>query len=369
MYTDPIVDSRFMLPAPAVAELRSALSPAYRAPATPAPTFTGAAANFGSTGGYVDRDRTGSFASLPQLLDAAGLSFAVDTSPVFDDRGRMVDGVRAVRRTDTGDHFGTASESYRAIGPVDAFSALLGPAVAAGVVTADRAGLINGKAFVQCRLALESAFILDGDEVKPMLTGLHTWDAKSATIAGFSPTRVVCKNTYAMAGREASAVGFRVSKRGDAIGAMRQIGEDLNRIADQWRTLAESWRFMARRPFSQRELRDLLARVYEINAAAGKGDSERLDKLQATIERLQERGRGANIPGVRGSAWGVFCALTEHNEHHAPVRGALPEGDRRWERVLTGEVGAFNSRAQVEVLRAAGATESQARATLRGALA
>lgn len=354
-----ITASRFQLPAASVDALRSALAPAYRvdAPPPPPPTFSTQGARFGSEGHYTERDRCGSFATLGQLLAAGGLAFGVDTSPVRDDRGRLVEGVRAVRRIDTGEHFGVASESYAAIAPETAFSALLGPAIAAGAVTADRCGLINGKAFVQCRLALESAFIVDGDEVQPMLTGLHTFDAKSATIAGFSPTRVVCKNTYAMAGREASQLGFRVTKKGDALAQMQGVGRDLNRIAEQWKTLAESWRFMARSPFSQRELRDLLARVYEINTSQDRG---RLDKLEATIRELQERGRGANIPGVRGTAWGLFCAITEHNEHHAPVRGSLPEGDRRWERVLTGEVGAFNARAQREVLVSAGATGAQA---------
>ena len=63
---------------------------------------------------------------------------------------------------------------------------------------------------------------------------------------------------------------------------------------------------------------------------------------------------------MRGTGWGVFNAFSEYNEHEATVRGSLPEGDRRWERVLNGEIGTFNSRAQEEVLVAAGATREQA---------
>ena len=99
----------------------------------------------------------------------------------------------------------------------------------------------------------------------------------------------------------------------------------------------------------------LVDRIFKINA-----DPARSRKLAATIDALVDGGRGTNLRGVRGSAWGVFNAFSEYNEHEAVVRGSLPEGDRRWERVLNGEIGTFNSRAQEEVLVAAGATREQA---------
>jgi hypothetical protein len=64
---------------------------------------------------------------------------------------------------------------------------------------------------------------------------------------------------------------------------------------------------------------------------------------------------------VRGTAWGLFNAFSEYNEHEATVRGSLPEGDRRWERVLNGDVASFNSKAQEEILVAVGVSRDVAR--------
>ena len=367
--TTAIVSPRFMLPAADVNALRSQLSPAFRSqPAAPPaedPRFTTSAVDFGDKrdGTYTERNAA-SFASLAELLRAGRLDWSPELAKLADDRGRTVDGVRVVRRSDTGEHLGVVSGSYAAVSPVDAFGALLGPAIAAGVVTPDRCGLIKSRAFVQAGLSLDAVEIVPGDRVVPKLTSVHTFDGKSATRAGFSPVRVVCANTLAMAYRDIGQMGFAVTKRGgDSLARMAAIGDKLNTIATQWKVLSESWRFMQAKPFSASQLCDLVARVYEIHAS---NDKARLDKLTAAIAELVERGRGANVPGVRGTLWGAFNALTEYDQHESAVRGQLAEGDRRWERVLDGSAARVAGAAQVEVLVMAGATRGQAEATIRG---
>ena len=358
-----ITSDRFCLPPASVEALAASLSTAYQ---RPAPSFSHSGVDFGQRRvgeGYAERDRKGSFASLAELLTASKLDWRPKLDTVHGSDGAFVDGVRLVRRSDTGAHLGIVSDSYGAVSALDAFAALLGPAIACGACTADRAGLIGGRAFVQASMSLAPLEILPGDVVLPSLTGVHSFDGKSATRAGFTPVRVVCRNTLAMAYKDAGNQGFSVSKHGaNALLRMKGAGERLNSIAQQFQILGESWRYMAARPFSQAELKALLGRIFEINTA----NDGRLDKLHAVVRDLQECGKGSNIPGVRGSAWGVFNAVTEYGEHHTAVRGSLTEGDRRWERVLDGSVASLVERAQVEVLRSAGTTERQARATLRG---
>jgi phage/plasmid-like protein (TIGR03299 family) len=356
----PITNSRFLLPASDVAAVREALAPAFRVspPAAPAAGYTTHEALFGSEGHFVEA-ADASFESIAQTLRAAQLAWPVDAGRVIDDRGREVDGVRVVRRLDTGAHLGVVSASYSPVSAVDAFSALLGPAVAAGVVKPTRAGLINARAFLQASVALDAAEIVPGDVVVPMLTGVHSWDAKSATRAGFTPVRIVCKNTLAMATKDLGATGFSVHKRGNdaAVRAkMQAVGQELNVIATQFQAMVKAWRFLAGRSITTKDIGHLVDRIFEIH-----GDPTRSRKLASAIDGLASGGRGTRTPGVRGTAWGLFNAFSEYNEHEAGVRGALPEGDRRWERVLTGDVGAFNARAQEEVLVAVGVSRDVAK--------
>jgi hypothetical protein len=376
MNTNENTPSRFQLPAPAVDELRNALVPAFGAvapppPPTPRPEYTTSRVRFGDPrdGHFVEANGSGSFASLGALLDAAGVAFDVEAVPVHDPEGRTVDGHRISRRRDTGEAFGIVSDRYAPIAPADAFGALLGPAIAAGVARPTRAGHIVGKSFAQCSLALSDAEVLPGDTVRPLLSAVHSYDAKSATRGGFTATRIVCRNTLLHAWKDLGDAGLTIRKRGDADAVrarMHEAGRVLNTIADVYATTVASWRFMAGRNASDQDLRDLIARCFQL--AGDKAGKAKLDKLHAEIRRTREGGRGSQIRGVQGSTWGAYNAISEYWEHEQTVRaGDLSEGDRRTARAMLEPAGAsFLERLQLEALRCAGVPEPVALGSMRG---
>lgn len=366
------IASRFLLPAAAVDAVASKLTPAFNAAHLAAPSAPAARAYVEERalrpedGYYVDAGRKGSFASLGAVLEAARLDFPVQSVPVHDPEGRKVDSHRIIRRADTGEAFGVVSPDYAAIDAVDAFGALLGPAIAAGALVPERAGLILGRAFVQARLAIAPREIVEGDTILPYVTATHTWDGKSSTNAGPTAVRIVCRNTAAAAHKECGEKGWRVTKRGGAtVARMEAIGESVAAIARQFNTLCDAFGYIAHRSLDSKTQRGILERLFSLHAA---GDRAKLDKLVQTIDRLQHEGRGAKLPGVRGTSWGFLNALTEYNEHERPVRAPaqLTEGDWRWRGVLDGEVQAFNGDAYVEVFTASGMDRGQALRAIAG---
>jgi hypothetical protein len=64
------------------------------------------------------------------------------------------------------------------------------------------------------------------------------------------------------------------------------------------------------------------------------------EKQINAILRLVEEGQGANIPGVRGTVWGAYNAVTEYATHAYPVRGT-----DRTQSVMVGAAGALLDRA------------------------
>ena len=373
--TYEITPSRFQLPAADVAAVREALAPAYRvappAPPTPRPEYTTSRVRFGSPtdGHFTEAAGSGSFASLADLLAAAGVAFDVEGVPVHTPEGLPVDGWQLSRRKGGGEVFGVTSEAYTPIGPVDAFAALLGPAIAAGVARPTRAGHILGRSFAQCALGLPDAEILDGDAVRPLLTGVHSYDAKSATRGGATVTRIVCRNSLMHAWRDLGNAGLSITKRGNADAVrerMADAGRTLNMVADVYATTVASWRHMAGRTATDRDLRDLIARCFKL--AGDKAGRARLDKLHEQIRRTREGGRGSQIRGVQGSVWGAYNAISEHWEHEAAVRSnGLAEGDRRTARALLEPAGAsFLETLQIEALATAGVAETVARASMTG---
>ena len=371
----PITSNRFLLPAADLATMREALAPAYRvappAPPTPRPEYTTNRVRFGDPrdGHFTEANGSGSFASLADLLAAAGVDFGVEGVPVHDPEGRPVDGWQLSRRVGGGEVFGVTSQAYQPIGPVDAFGALLGPAIAAGVARPTRAGHITGKSFAQCALGLPDAAIVDGDMVRPLLSAVHSYDAKSATRGGATVTRIVCRNTLMHAWKDLGTTGLSITKRGSADNVrarMADAGRVLNMIADVYATTVASWRYMASRPATDGDLRDLIARCFKL--AGDREGRAKLDKLHEQIRRTREGGRGSQIRGVQGTIWGAYNAISEHWEHEAAVRAnGLAEGDRRTARALLEPAGAnFLELLQVEALRGAGVPVEVARASMTG---
>lgn len=372
-----ITASRFQLPAASVDALRGALAPAYRAPApaapapTDAPAHTSSRVRFGDPrDGHFTESTRGSFASLGACLAAARVDFAVEAAPLFTADGRAVDGWRASRRADGSEVFGVVSDAYPVIGPVDALGALLGPAIAAGVAHPTRAGHIIGRSFAQAALGLKHAEILPGDQVSPLLTAIHSYDAKSASRGGLTVTRIVCQNTMMHAFKDLGTTGLSVTKRGtpEAVAArLAEVGGTLNKIAEIYTCTVFAWRALAGRDATDADLRNLIERCFRLSS--DKAGRDKLDKLHREIREIREGGRGSQIPGVQRSAWGAMNAISEYYEHEAPTRaGGASDADRRTARALLSDGASTRLEIlQLEALRTLpGVTEAAARGVLRG---
>ncbi len=64
-------------------------------------------------------------------------------------------------------------------------------------------------------------------------------------------------------------------------------------------------------------------------------------KSRNRVEELIETGLGTDIPGVKGSAWGVYNAYTEWLDHEKSIRG----NSTNWERSTFGSGASDRSKA------------------------
>ena len=63
------------------------------------------------------------------------------------------------------------------------------------------------------------------------------------------------------------------------------------------------------------------------------------------ILELMETGKGSDIPGVRGSAYGVFNAVTEFVDHWQPVKGKAEKMSNKLFSIWFGNGRVFKQRA------------------------
>ncbi len=265
------------------------------------------------------------------MLRHAGLLWTVSTRPLFSERveGGAPDlaltGYRAVIRDDNHVPLGVVSKGYTPIQNTAAGDVVDALVTEGGAVVEVAGALDQGHRCWMLARVPGSFDVVPGDEVRPYVVLAWGHDGKHGLAAKRTATRVVCNNTLGAAlgakwsktadvfVKHSASASIRLDEARTALGLIRKGAAE---TADAYRALAAT------------RVTDAQVGGYFVNVfgAAPERDlpgyDERLARWNATQERLvslYQGGQGSQIPGVRGSAWGAYNAVTEYVDHVYPV--------------------------------------------------
>lgn len=150
-----------------------------------------------------------------------------------------------------------------------------------------------------------------GDVVHRFLLLSSTHDGTGSVNVRPTTVRVVCNNTLtlALAGRRE---GLTFKHVGDLNKKVAQARETLGFIEKEISAFDETAKVLAAKPISEARFKEILGMLIPVSE---KRPTRALNQ-HATILQLVEEGKGTQIPGVRGTAWGYLNALTEWTNHH-----------------------------------------------------
>ncbi len=246
----------------------------------------------------------------PAACEKAGLSWDVElTALVAKDTNAPV-AHRGVRCSTDGRILGVVGPRYCPLQNKDAFG-WFQPFLDAKEAALNTAGsLRNGsRVWVLAKLNRDPIEVAPGDTVEKFLLLSHGHDGSLAVRVGFTPIRVVCSNTLALAhGSDASKlIRLRHSKSlHENLANIRQIVDAANA---EFTATAEQYRLLARKDINQADLRKYVRRVLGVN------DSEPVATRTANqieeIVRLCEVGKGNDLASVRGTYWTAYNGVSE----------------------------------------------------------
>jgi phage/plasmid-like protein (TIGR03299 family) len=261
----------------------------------------------------------GTVLDVPTAIKAAGLDWNVRLQPLhmmYDGEDMPVPGYATVRDSDRS-VLGVVGPTYQPLQNADAFG-WFQPFLDAGEATLEAAGSLRGgkRVWVLARIKGMEAEVVPGDPVLTYALLSNGHDGTMAIRAGLTNQRVVCANTLAMAHGDASSKLFRIRHTSKANEALNLVRETMNVIKAEFEATTEQYRALARYGVRTEDIERYVRKVFSPKVVKGGLEQEdTCDRLMPKIVRLFEEGAGNNMPGVRGTAWGMYNAVTDFLSH------------------------------------------------------
>ncbi len=253
-----------------------------------------------------------------EALRHAGLDFAVAKEGLYLSGGVEIPGRSAIVRTDTRAVLGICSSDYSPLQNREAFS-FFDSAIGEGV-RYETAGVLGKGERIWLMARLPGEFRVAGDDTfLPYLLLSNSHDGSETVRAKCTAVRVVCQNTLSAAlPRHATGAGeIRVRHLGDVASKVAMAGTLLRTAGIYFDELTTQFQ-----AFRKVQLSSLVAHQYFLDTLTEGRTSDDTSELHPitrrrveAVEHLYDTGLGTDLPGVRGSLWGAYNAVTEWVDH------------------------------------------------------
>ena len=240
----------------------------------------------------------------------SGLDWDVELTPLVTADTNAKVSHRGVRRKNDGRILGVVGPRYCALQNQDAFK-WFQPFLDAKEAALNTAGSLCGgsRIWVLAKLNRDPLVIAPGDEVEKFILLSHGHDGSLAVRVGFSPIRVVCANTLALAHRADASKLIRVRHSKSLHENLANIREVMNLANQEFEATAEQYRLLARKSINQDDLRRYVKRVLKVDDQAT--ISTRTANLMDEITGLFESGKGNTLPSIKGTYWSAYNGVSE----------------------------------------------------------
>jgi len=296
-------------------------------------------------------------ASLDEWRQQAGMDWEIQSAPVQFVAGDDVHNVaphqdllapprspqtrgfprrQVLYRSDNQHGLGVVSNRYHAVQPREVLNFFARFMDRQGFAMSAAGTMRKGAVLWATAKTGQNGAMKDGDELSQYVLLSTSCDGSSATEVRLTQVRVVCANTLALARNAAPSVKLPHSIRFNVDNMHKNLAEmELGALQMPFDEFMATARRLAERQVSVQKTQDFLAAVtarMRSGFMAAKFDpavcladqafepqSELLQKSDAftTMLRLFEgEGRGADLRGSRGTAWGLLNAVTEYVDHH-----------------------------------------------------
>jgi phage/plasmid-like protein (TIGR03299 family) len=258
-------------------------------------------------------------ATAGEAIEAAGLDFEVELTRLVTVDDIPVPDKLAVVREDSHEILGVVGSSYRPVQNRECFG-FLDAVVTDGSLRYHTAGALGkGERIWMLAKLPDDIRVKNSDDITEkylLLSNSH--DGSSSLRVYFTPIRVVCANTLAIAAKNGRGQGVSIVHKGNLTSKVRQAQEVLGLAKMFYDDAEEQINRLAWHYPSLRQLEEYFRQVYPDSPD---GESTRTKNVRQEMLRLFEEGIGHDMPDIRHTTWTALNAVTEYVDHYRSTRG------------------------------------------------
>lgn len=240
----------------------------------------------------------------------AGLNWEVELTPLLTADSQAKVEHRAVRRTSDQRILGVVGPRYHVLQNQEAFK-WFQPFLDAKEAALHTAGSLceGSRIWVLAKLNRDPLVIAPGDEVEKFVLLSHGHDGSLAVRIGFTPIRVVCANTLALAHRADASKLIRIKHSASLHENLANIREVMSLANAEFEATAEQYRLLARKSINQHDLRSYIKRVLQVDNRTNLS-TRTMNVIEDIIERC-ESGKGNTLPSIKNTYWSSYNGINE----------------------------------------------------------
>jgi phage/plasmid-like protein (TIGR03299 family) len=276
--------------------------------------------------------------SIKDALEAADLDWEVriSESAYAGDKRTKIPGYRStfgVKKDGTRFGLGIVRSRYFPVQNWDAFRPFENFIGDAACV--ESAGSLHGGRYTWICLNLGSFDVLPGDQINQHLLIINSHDGESNILAQLMPNRLACQNLLNFSfGIGGGSEPFKIRHTRSALVRLEEARNVMSIANEGFGNVQKAFALMKDTKCSSEEHSLIVRQSFGVTdedvqkfvngefkkAPQWVGHSKEIDKCY-------EIAPGMDIPGVRGSVWGTFQAITSYFDHYRHVRGSDAEPD------------------------------------------
>lgn len=276
-------------------------------------------------------------ATALEAIQASGLDYRVELKQLTTNDGNEVTSRKATVRSDTSEVLGVVGNGYVPVQNFQAFG-FLDAIVADGGLRYHTAGALGKgeKIWMLAKLPGHIQVKNSSDLVDKFLLLSNSHDGSAALRVYFTPIRVVCQNTLALAERRSHGQGVSILHKGDLTAKIKEAQQVLGFATRFYDDAAERINRLASHYPTEAQISSYFRELYP-DPEEGK-DNTRANNVRQELHRLFEEGIGHDEPSIKHSTWVAFNAVTEFVDHVRTARGTneVDRASRRLESIWFG---------------------------------